>query len=76
MSNLETWIIQNYPDELMNALSLIDKDSKNNILFTNCESSFLLGGIYINSIKFDTILFSEDQDKRMRNCAFFVLIYM
>ena len=60
MSNLETWIIQNYPDELMNALSLIDKDSKNNILFTNCESSFLLGGIYINSIKFDTILFSED----------------
>ncbi len=60
MSNLETWFIQNYPDELMSALSLIEKNSKNNVLFTNCESSFVLGGIHINSIKFDTILLSEE----------------
>lgn len=60
--NLDVWAIQYYKEELQNALANIKKESRENILFTNCLSNLRIGSNNINTTKFDTVLFSKDSD--------------
>ena len=59
-SKLDIWAIQNYPEEIHNALENV-KDSPTNMLFTNCLSYLRLGNRLVQ-VHFDTAFYSEDSD--------------
>lgn len=61
-SNLDVWAVQKNPNELVVALERVKKDSKNNILFSNCSCYMQIGSHSIVNKQFDTLLYAEDSD--------------
>lgn len=58
-NDLNVWTIKKYPEELQEALSNIEIDSQNNILFSNCLCDMRIGSKHVTG-NFDTLLYAED----------------
>lgn len=61
INNLDVWAVQK-KEELEKAISIIDKDSIGNILYSNCICTFVIGDRVITEKLFDKCFYSEDSD--------------